>query len=380
MMSRGDKLAYWLILMSFLVWGSMWQQVMAYDATTPRTIQRLIDSMPCPPSSGGDFKCPSLNPNVTFYAVGEKGHFSQIGVHLFTDAIKNNTDVTVCECVERLMLEMLIQNDEKAAKQVLENHSVELIVNGQSFGEGRFVTLNNVLSMLRRSSKVSINSTPQSIRVEDHTLSGDVLTFTMPADRSLIFGTDKGEQEQIMLKEMADNVHPFHQTSLKGLSLKEIENGLYVYGSDEYMIHSLSNGIYMKKVGADYVPLFSPLEPYRSVQNLLMGVAPMEDVNRFSLNVGCHVYGGNKERVSISLSLFLGYMQSQGLQFYCSPYDSYTGTHKCLLFMLHPIYGYAHMLVVDLPEFGLLFDDLCICLDAELYTFIPQHNIDQLFN
>jgi len=78
------------------------------------------------------------------------------------------------------------------------------------------------------------------------------------------------------------------------------------------------------------------------------------------------------------MSGFLGYVQKQGFRFYTGSVG-HDGEHcQCLLVMFHPVYNYLHMLSVRFTP-GQLEQTGERVLKADLSTFIPQHNIKNLF-
>ena len=75
---------------------------------------------------------------------------------------------------------------------------------------------------------------------------------------------------------------------------------------------------------------------------------------------------------------FLGYVQQQGFSFYTGKLGHNDDKCQCLLAMYHPVYNYLHILSVSFTPQELVSRQP-VTLKADLSTFIPQHNINNLF-
>ena len=131
------------------------------------------------------------------------------------------------------------------------------------------------------------------------------------------------------------------------------------------MIDSLRNDIFLT---AQRKPVFSELYPDQSMRNILMGAAAPDCLAGKTLNIRLHTYNRNLGNISIPMDRFLGYVQQQGFSFY-------TGK---LVAMYHPVYNYLHILSVSFTPQELVSRQP-VTLKADLSTFIPQHNIKNLF-
>ena len=78
------------------------------------------------------------------------------------------------------------------------------------------------------------------------------------------------------------------------------------------------------------------------------------------------------------MNLFLGYIQQQGFRLYTGNMGRNGDKCQCLLAMYHPVYNYLHLLSVSFTPAQLESAGETV-IKADLSTFIPQHNIKNLF-
>ena len=141
------------------------------------------------------------------------------------------------------------------------------------------------------------------------------------------------------------------------------------------MIDSLRNDIFLT---AQRKPVFSSEYPNQSMRNVMMGAATPDCVTGKILDIKLHTYNRDLGSISLPMDCFLGYVQQQGFRFYTGKLDKNGDKYQCLLAMYHPVYNYLHILSVSFTSEQLVSRQP-VTLKADLSTFIPQHNIKNLF-
>ena len=96
-----------------------------------------------------------------------------------------------------------------------------------------------------------------------------------------------------------------------------------------------------------------------------------------AIEITPHTYNRDIPKFRIPMSQFLGYIQNQGFEFYTGDVGRNGDRYQCLLVMYNTIYNYLHMLSVSFTPDQL--DAGQTVIKADLSTFIPQHNIKNLF-
>lgn len=342
---------------------------------TSRHIARIVESIPCKlPDDDGLFGCKQLNIDRPLYVKHNGKAVEQVGVYLFTDDMRLALDSVVCGAIERLWLELLLCNNMQQQIQLLRDYRVTLVLDGFPLGAKQFSSLEMALKVLIPNASLSMEKKDGKIRLCAESEAG-TLIINLPADREFLFACDKKEHEDRLDFELQSWKGMYMPDSMPDISeLVSIGEGIYVLRGNAYMIDALRSDIYYKEQFGQMTLLLDHNFPEYSLRNVLMGYAALDKVVLNLKYCGYDVTG--KTRVKL-WKTFLGYMQSQGMQFYAATYVTDTLNIHGILLMYHPIYEYAHMLVVN--EHENLFADERIVLKGDLHTFIPQHYIEGIF-
>lgn len=333
-----------------------------------RCITRIIKRLPCDLPDEGLFDCAQIDIGRPLYVERKGNAIRQVGVSLFAHETKAVLDVVVCNAIERIWLDLALRGSVQEQKQVLKEYNVSFILNGFPLGMQQFPSLRVALRAITPKSFYSMEDFDGKITIRVETES-DVLIIILPAERELLFTYDKKEHEDILHYELNQWGGEFVVDTLPALNdLVSINDSIYILPGNTYMDDSLSTDIFYHLHSNQTEPLFDCNYPEYSLRNVLMGYAASD---RVILKLDCRGYDRTKKVCMKPLNTFLGYMQKQGLRFHTATYVSDQKLHGVLL-MYHPIYGYAHMLV--LCESKALYDtEEQVVLDGNLYTFIPQY-------
>ena len=99
-----------------------------------------------------------------------------------------------------------------------------------------------------------------------------------------------------------------------------------------------------------------------------------EDYCKWCYADGTYTYSDMDDLINVCIP----HMQKQGFKLYSGSLGRNGEKCQCLLAMYHPVYNYLHILSVSfLPQD--LVSQKPVTLKADLSTFIPQHNIKNLF-
>ena len=346
------------------------------DIKTPERIARMIESMPMKVPQSGQFRCPELSGTVMFYAQSENGITEQLGALLFSDAIRKSYDPVIISFVERLWLELLLRKTTSSQNSLLKEYGVRIVLSGYPLGSGSFNNLDKALDVINALSSFQITTGGNEIDMFMRDTTDVTLHFYIPASRDLLFPFDKKEHEERLIRDLNANKVTYRQSQPESTVFARTDNGLLAVGGDCYMIDSLRNDVFYT---ADRKILWDPQNyPEESMRNILMGAAAPGHLLGITLNVTPHTYNRDIKKFKIPMNLLLGYLQQQGFRFYTGDMGRDGDRCQCLLAMFHPTYNYLHILSVSFtPE--QLNGNAEVTLKADLSTFIPQHNIKNLF-
>ena len=368
------KLRYILIvaLLAFMPAVSAQNRI---EIKTPERITRMLESIPATGiPTAGQFRCPELSGTLQFYTEAYAGVTTQVGARLFSDGVRKSYDPVIISFVERLWVELLLRKTTASQSSLLKEYGVRMVLGGYPLGSGSFKQLSQALDVINTLSSLSITTGGNEIDMFMRDRAGSTLHIYIPASRDLLFSYDKKEHEEIFINDLLNNRTGYKQTLPESMDFTNTDNGLLVTGGECYMIDSLRNDVFYTK---DKKVVFSSEYPEESMRNLMMGAVDPKDAG-FYLDITPHTYNRDIKGFRTTMSRFMGFVQQQGFRFYTGDAGRNGDKCQCLLAMYHPVYNYLHILSVSFTPDQLGSGKESI-IKADLSTFIPQHNIKNLF-
>jgi len=367
------KIFFILALMAF---APMVKAQDGIEIKTPERITRILESMPISNiPQAGQFQCTELSNTILFYTEARDGVTVQLGARLFSQGVRDAYDPVIISFVERLWVELLLRKTTSSQASLLKEYGVRLVLGGYPLGSGSFRQLTQALDVINSINSLTLTTGGNEIDMFMRDAADNSLHIYIPANRDLLFPYDKKEHEEFLIKDLLTNRSGYKQTLPESAEFTKTNNGLLTTGGECYMIDSLRNDIFF---GNDKRIVFSSAYPEESMRNMMMGAVDAQKVVGIYLDVTPHTYNRDIKTFRTSMSGFLGYVQKQGFRFYTGSVG-HDGEHcQCLLVMFHPVYNYLHMLSVRFTP-GQLEQTGERVLKADLSTFIPQHNIKNLF-
>lgn len=347
------------------------------EIRTPERIARMIESMPMKDIPlQGVFRCPELSNTVMFYTEARDGVTEQLGARLFPDEIRSNTlyDPVIIGFIERLWVELLLRKTTESQINLLKEYGVRIVLGGYPLGTGNFSRLSQALDVINSMNSFSTNIGGTELDVLIRTATGNTLHIYIPASRDLLFQYDKKEHEERLVKELFNSRKPYRQVD-RVINMLPYDDNIWVSGGLCYMIDSLRNDVFLTRSGQAVWD--SKSYPVETMRNILMSAVVPVRLNGMTLEITPHTYNRDIPKFRIPMSQFLGYIQNQGFEFYTGDAGRNGDRYQCLLVMYNTIYNYLHMLSVSFTPDQL--DAGQTVIKADLSTFIPQHNIKNLF-
>lgn len=347
------------------------------EIKTPERIARMLENMPVKdiPSSG-QFRCTELSGTLLFYTEAHDNITEQLGARLFSDQVRKAYDPVIIGFVERLWVELLLRKTTSSQSSLLKEYGVRMVLGGYPLGGSGFRQLDQALDVINSLTSLSITTGGNEIDMFMRDRTGSTLHIYIPASRDLLFPFDKKEHEERLIRDLMESKANYRQTVPETKELRRTDNGVLAAGGECYMIDSLSNDVFYN---IDRRILWNATTyPEESMRNILMGAADREHTTGLIMDVTPHTYNREISNFKIKMSQFMGFIQQQGFRFYTGTVGRNGEKCQCLLAMYHPIYNYLHILSVSFfPRQLESAGEQTI--DAHLSTFIPQHNIKNLF-
>lgn len=318
---------------------------------------------------------PSLISNkALIFRYNEKKELSHLGISLFSDETKEMLDKKICDFLERILLELLLQKNKDGVCFKLNEYHIKMWINGQDYEKNNLWTLTNILNEMQM--PVSFGLRHQEGRANAIWSFGvHKLQLDFPLYRDLIEGTDKKESDYELYNQLQGAA--FLKVNLEDEKVDECSlvknmDGIYVLPGEQYRIKALSSDRYYLKQGNEFKPVFHIDYPVHSLNNLFLTYSCGRDV---TLKIMHRQYGHFTPEISIPLVNFLDFLRKDFI------ITCHTGYNKrkefeTIVVMNHKNLGYIHMLRVRVNK-----DDLFkpnAILKGDFYSNIPQHYIKTL--
>ena len=306
------------------------------------------------------------------------GVVCHLGVAIFSELIKESVGKPVCDFQERLFLEVFLQGDEAKARKLLDEYKVKW-TDGYLASASLFKSLEYSLLfaskeatgyVLTKDSLTWVSSWSDSTRFFD-------LCFLSNFD--LILGMDKKEAETWF----ADQLRDFHCESrvvfpliVETVELAQLKRSVYVKREKNLFTQYMNRNLYFSRdtVTFAFHLLYDRKSPEETITNLFNH--PDRQSEGLDLQIKQVAYGGESLSYKMKLSDFQCFMGDD--------YETFVGIEKCTadtaefsVIYKSKLYNCWHLLFVQTTP-QILFDK-SDALKATFYTFIPNHNIKNLY-
>lgn len=354
------------------------------NAETTQTISQLIDRLPCPPPANDSiWRCPSVDRGFGLRLCRTSSRdISHVGLRLFSSSLRDSNDPVICNCIERLLLELSLQETHPTLglKAWMKQYDVHLTANGYAYGRGSFVGLSYMFDILRNAAQIQINELETQYSVEVTSSKDHVCVMTFPKDRSLIWATDKKEEDQRIAALLAQSRgHRLPTASL--LQSEQFgagpETGVFQRKGNAYLIDRLRATTYYEKNTPQARPFFTAAHPELSLTNLMLLAAGSADIQ---VQLTHRVYGLIPINSQMRWADLMSVLCTQGTSLYAAARKVGQGNDLTGVLVMHNAhYGYIDMLIIS-ANTAQLFNAAQPSLSATLYTNVPQNNVRDLFD
>lgn len=376
---RNDPMKMLLLRFSifyFCVFGSFETLSGNEKQYTIRKIRQLAEMLPLQkmPRKDTIMAVPSLIPNKDLvFDFNSKGELEHLGVSLFSKEMKDMLDSKICNFLERILLELLLQGDREGICFKLKEYRMQMYMDGQDYVQKNLWTFSDWLKNMQM--PVSFAFRHEEKRASAVWMFGThSLQLDFPLYRELIEGTDKKESDMELYNR------------IQGISFMEIDcedevvnekllqkkNNVYVLPGMKFKIKELSSDRYYMKRGNSIELIFHPDFPEYSLSNLFLSCTHGKNV---TLQLKHRQYGRFIPEISIPLVNFLDFLKDDFILTCHTGYDK-RGDLETVVVMNHRALNYVHLLRVRVDKEKLFQSNLV--LKGDFYSNIPQHYIKTL--
>jgi len=344
-----------------------------------RQLEYLYGLMNCPlPQQSDTFYCPKISDLPLLIEYDPSGKISHLGVSVFSELIKKSVGKPVCDFQERLFLEVFLQSDETKARKLLDEYKVKW-TDGQYGSKSLFKSLEYSLSYASKEATRYVLTKDSLTWVSSWSDSTRFFNLCFLSNYDLILGMDKKEAETWF----AEQLHDFHCESsavspliVETEELAQLNRSVYVKRDKNLFTQYMNSNLYFSRDTVTYAfhLLYDYKLPEETIANLFNH--PDRQAEGLNLHIKQMVYGGESQPIIMKLSEFQCFMGND--------YETFVGIEKCTtdtaefsVIYKSKFYNCWHLLYVQTSP-QILFDK-SDALKATLYTFIPNHNIKNLY-
>lgn len=326
------------------------------------------------PQQSGIFYCPKISNLPLLIEYDEVGAVTHLGISLFSETLKEAVGKPVCEFQERLFLELFLQDSEKKARKLLDEYKIQITTPyfGSFFNE-----LENSIIFAKQASNYGF--TKDSLTwISTWSDSEGVFSLRFLSNYDLILGMDKNEAE-IWLATQLENFKcnaAISQPLIESGELEQLTRSLFVKRGKNLFTQGMNSNLYFSPDTATctFGLIFDSKFPIESVTNLFNH--PNQQAEGLDLQIRQLNYGGKFPSYKIKLSDFQCFMGND--------FETFSGIEKCtadtieFTVMYKSLwYNCTHLLHVKTTLQQLFYK--AEPLNATLTTFIPNHNIKDLY-
>jgi len=370
----------YLIIITLLLSSDFAQAQSFYS----RKMEDLCSEIPqaCLPRADSIFNCAGLVKGKSLIVnYNGSGEICHVGVSLFSNETKLLINLPVCNFIERMLLELVLEEKKKNARTLLDRYQMRVSRNGADYETGFFNSIEAALGNISTPSQFGLLKEPDRFSAVWNFNQTDQFVFSFPASRDLIFGTDKKESDEMLNKALFGGnmlCHENNATADEAVSEADLsfspERDIYTRNGSEFILSILNSNTYYKKEGDDFKLVFSKDYPVESFANLMQKNYRNEELNH-KLQISHKMYGNFSPGFNISLK--------ELLCFFGDEYDVFTAVAsagadelKMTAVLRSRDYNFVHLLLITTPIDHLFLQNGT--MTADFYSNIPQHSIRSL--
>jgi len=353
------------------------------QAEPTQCINQMLDRIQsAPPATDSIWWCSSVDRGFGIRVRrNSDGDISHLGLRIFSPQMRKVNDPIICDCLERLMLNLSIEEAKPlmGIRAWAKNQGIEFNVNGYGYGRGSFKGMNNFFDVVRNALQIEVREEERNYKFIVTSRQDQHCTLSFLKDRSLIWGTDKYEEDHRIAKAIAKS----QGNGLPDIKLDQSESytaastdGYFQRKGAAYLIDRLRATTYYSNNGPDAKACFDAEHPELALTNLMLMAAGSPDI---MVNLTHSIYGLTPIVSQKRWGDLMTALAGASTQLYAAAHCTKEGdkvTGVLVLYNAH--YDYIDMLMIS-ATMEELFDKNHPQIAVTLYTNVPQNNVKSLF-
>ena len=346
-----------------------------------KKLEDIASQLPPVYLTGNDtiMSCPDICKNKSIVILhNKKRQISHLGLSLFSKETKEIINPSICDFIERLMLELALEKDNNSIISMLDRNKIIIKKNGVDFGDNNVTSINAILDEIKEPVIFSLNKNDLDSYTAAWEYGNDnVLLIHFPSNRELILGINKKESDNILHGQLIENYCT--DANEKNIFIKK-ENipassynpSIYVFKGDTFMLGEISEDTYYKKSANGYELIFDKGYPKESLSNLFYW---QYGNNNLKIHVKHSMYGNFSPEYEMKFADFICFFKNDFKIFTASRLQESGELNTTVIFQ-NKQYNYIHLLIINTSE-ECIFEENGV-MSASFYSNIPQHNIKNI--
>jgi hypothetical protein len=355
--------------------------VLQAQTYSSRKLAEVGESFPktCLPMVDSIFNCAQITKGKSFVVkYNQKNEIVHLGVSLFSPETKEMISLPVCNFIERMMLELLLQKSSAAIHSRLREYKISLMRNNIEYGSRFFTSLSSTLNEIQNPTQFALDKDSCYTAYWEFG-NNELLKMSFPISRELILGTNKKESdENIGELLMNDDCRQFQYPQTSDIVLADkltsiSGTDLYKHNGTMFLSDKINSNTHYQRLDSIYQIVFSPEYPTESLANLFL---TKQIKNSLVLKITHKMYGGFTPEFTIPLNQFTRLFDKE-FSTYCVLYRPDSDNVQLSVVLHNRNFNYIHLLRIKTTVEQLFLENGI--LTADFYTNIPQHNLKNLF-
>lgn len=327
-------------------------------------LNRLTQALQLNPDSMVEGKNDLVVNGRHIYAQIDNGMLTSLGYCLFPHDLKRIAQTPVLNFLERYFLQLDYPQKDRPRDRMLREDRF-------TFNKGSLA----LIATLHEDDAFSFGYENKYYWATWTRNGQELVSVSFPASHELISGENKVESEKYVetdiLSACIDSVIPVDTALLSPM----FPQGYFIKKGDTYLHRLLLSDLYYQCQKDTCRLLVDENHPLESASNLMLSPEIQTDCR---LKIKQVMYGYQKKFFEVPLQKWIFYCLNNGCKLYCGIESFEKDIIQASVIAVNEKENYNHVLFVNIPISVIGSNSGCI--EARLETFIPMHNVTNMFD
>jgi len=293
----------------------------------------------------------------------DKGCVQSLGYDLFTDDMKHAIQSPVLDFLERYFLLLDHPHVDRPRNRMAREDRFRFVV-------GSCATV----ATIQPGDEFSFNYEQKNYLVSWKRKGKTILSVVFPANHELISGETKIEAEHNIESDILSVNTSSNDVVFESDLRPTMQRNYLVKKGNSFLNDLFSSDLYYCKYQDSLILVSDPNHPLETTANMLLSLS-FQPTRK--LLIEQQLYGFKRKEFEISLNQWIAYCQASGCVLYYGIEAFDNQQIKATVIAVNEAENYNHILSAQIPVSTL--SDKSIPINANLFSFVPMHNVKSLF-